>query len=116
MEGSKKIRRYAKQYASSFVYNVIYFITYFPTTNGRILLSLFLIFITAIFYLVGWKDPDWEWYAFLGALAGIDVAQFGVKRYTQRAENILNDDDVTESTDIEELSKKGQGSLSDEKG
>lgn len=61
-----------------------------PSTNARIAASLVVYFATAVRYLV-WGSPGdgWgEWLTLIGALAGLDVAQFAAKRATAKAEII----------------------------
>ena len=65
-----------------------------PTTNARILMTLFLALGTAIRYWLGGPSvgpggvilPGWtpsiEWLGFVGALGGLDVLQFHSKRTT----------------------------------
>lgn len=58
----------------------------FPTTNARVVVTLVLAIATGVRVVgMGWAPPV-EWLWFLAGLAGIDVAQFGVKRATYRAE------------------------------
>jgi hypothetical protein len=57
-----------------------------PTTNVRILTTLFCMLLTAGRYVAsqtkgGW-EPSVEWLAFLVAMAGVDAAQFLAKRTT----------------------------------
>ena len=59
-----------------------------PSTNSRIALTLVLAMGTGIRYWVSqgpepW-EPNWEWLAFLTAMAGLDVAQFTAKRKTHQ--------------------------------
>jgi hypothetical protein len=57
----------------------------FPTTNGRIVLTLLLALATGVRVIGwGWQAPT-EWLLFLGAWAGLDVAQFAAKRATYQA-------------------------------
>lgn len=53
-----------------------------PTTNARIVVTLALAVATGIRYFVGGWSPSLEWLAFLLAMAGLDVAQFTSKRFT----------------------------------
>lgn len=56
-----------------------------PSTNTRIAVTLACVALTAITYCVLWRAPSggWEaWLTFLAAMAGIDLAQFAVKRKT----------------------------------
>ena len=55
-----------------------------PTTNARIAATILLILATGVSVLVRWTAPPWEWLVFLGASAGLDVAQFASKRLTHR--------------------------------
>lgn len=67
-----------------------------PSTNFRIFITMGLVVMTTLRYLVsglgvsthGLHIDEWtptgEWLLFLTGLAGIDVAQFGVKRGTQK--------------------------------
>jgi hypothetical protein len=59
-----------------------------PTTQARILVTLFLGVGTAVRYWLadpnGWA-PSWEWLGFLSVWAGIDAAQFYGKRVTHQA-------------------------------
>jgi hypothetical protein len=54
-----------------------------PTTQARVVVTLLLCLGTAIKY---WASKDWDpaldWLAFLAAMSGLDMAQFGVKRTT----------------------------------
>jgi hypothetical protein len=54
-----------------------------PSTNTRIAVTLWLACGTGVRYWssASWQ-PSWEWLAFLTAMAGVDVAQFAVKRRT----------------------------------
>ena len=53
-----------------------------PTTNARIALSILLVGATGIVTLVRWTDPPVAWLAFLGLSLGLDIAHFGIKRFT----------------------------------
>lgn len=53
-----------------------------PTTNARIAVSLLLATATGIRVLVTWTEPPWEWLVFLGAMMGLDLAQYAAKRLT----------------------------------
>ena len=55
----------------------------FPSTNARIVTSLLLTVATGVRVLASWTSPPWEWLIFLAAMMGLDVAQFGLKRFTQ---------------------------------
>lgn len=68
----------------------------FPSTNGRIVATIFAMLGTAIRYwwsrrtctptgvcTMAW-EPSGTWLAFLATMAGIDTAQFGVKRKTHK--------------------------------
>jgi hypothetical protein len=59
----------------------------FPSTNGRIAATIFCMIGTAVRYWWTAGGPNqWEpsvtWLAFLATMAGIDTAQFRVKRKT----------------------------------
>lgn len=68
------------------------FLATLPSTNFRIFVTLFVTVATAARYLasgVGLQpggihidtwEPSWEWLLFLAAMAGIDLAQFHLKR------------------------------------
>jgi hypothetical protein len=61
----------------------------FPSTNGRIVATIIAMMGTAIRYWMEAGGPSqWEpsmvWLAFLATMAGIDTAQFNVKRKTQQ--------------------------------
>lgn len=53
-----------------------------PSTNARIFTSLVLAIATGIRVLYTWTAPPWEWLLFLGAMMGLDLAQFATKRVT----------------------------------
>jgi hypothetical protein len=53
-----------------------------PTTNTRIVVTLVLATATAIRYFLGDWMPSIEWLAFLLAMAGVDVAQYTAKRFS----------------------------------
>lgn len=58
----------------------------FPTTNARVALSLVLALATGVRVVgMGWTPPG-EWLLFLTGWAGLDVAQFGIKRATYKAD------------------------------
>lgn len=81
------------------------------TTNLKIYFTLFVILGTAVRYWITGTPPDNMWLYFLGTLAGIDTAQFYSKRATYKPElaNGKKEEDVTKTTDIQELSQqKGQ--------
>ena len=80
------------------------------TTNLRIYFTIVLAMGTAIFYWITKIAPDGQWLMFIGAIAGIDVAQFASKRYSYDAGAPSKPGDaayeeVTATTDIQELSK-----------
>ena len=54
----------------------------FPSTNGRIMLSLLLAFMTGVRVVFTNWEPPLEWLGFLTAWAGLDVLQFVQKRKT----------------------------------
>lgn len=61
----------------------------FPSTNGRIVATILCMLGTAVRYwwTSGGADqwePSVTWLAFLATMAGIDTAQFNVKRKTQQ--------------------------------
>lgn len=77
----------------AFVDNTIQRVNALNMTNGRQASSLILVQATGIVYLalaVKWAiipdtkqwTPDWLWLSFLGVLAGLDIAQFSIKRNT----------------------------------
>lgn len=78
------------------------------TTNLRIFFTLFLAGGTAIKYWFTGEVPVDAWLYFIGALAGIDTAQFASKRATYKANGTaqVQEPDVTLSTDIKELSQQ----------
>ena len=53
-----------------------------PSTNLRIFVTILLIVATCVKVLWTWTAPPLEWLGFLALSAGLDVAQFGVKRST----------------------------------
>lgn len=57
----------------------------FPSTNARIVTSLVMALATCgrLLASTDW-NPSMEWLGFLIIWAGLDVAQFGVKRATQQ--------------------------------
>lgn len=56
-----------------------------PTTQIRVLVTLVVVLATATRYLSdGWVPAD-SWLVFLGAMSGLDIAQFAAKRVTHRA-------------------------------
>lgn len=59
-------------------------IAQFPSTNGRIVVSILLLVATGVRVLASWTAPPTEWLVFLTACLGIDVAQFGIKRWTHQ--------------------------------
>jgi hypothetical protein len=79
------------------------------TTNLRIFITIVLAVGTGFDYWI-WNDaPDPQWLIFLGALAGIDVAQFASKRATdsrRHAPNNVEPKEVTQSTDVQEISQE----------
>ena len=81
------------------------------TTNLRIYFTIILALGTAIDYWASGVAPTGTWLAFIGAIAGIDVAQFASKRATHMAEMPAKPGDVEKeeeglvSTDIQELSQ-----------
>lgn len=61
-----------------------------PSTNTRIAVTLACVVLTAVTYCIAWEAPvsGWEaWLTFLGAMAGLDVAQFLAKRKTDNGTN-----------------------------
>jgi hypothetical protein len=53
-----------------------------PSTNVRIAASILMALATGVRVVaLGW-EPSYEWLGFLVLWAGLDVAQFGVKRTT----------------------------------
>lgn len=59
-----------------------------PSTNLRQVVTMIVFLSTAAKYLItaGWT-PSGEWLTFLVAMAGVDVAQFGIKRKTHQNGN-----------------------------
>ncbi len=58
----------------------------FPTTTFRILVSSLVYLGTSVAVLVFQRTPPEPFYWFVLLWAGIDVAQFGLKRFTYRKE------------------------------
>lgn len=56
----------------------------FPTTQALSFLAMLLIFVMAVVSIVKWDSPPEGLALFLGGLAGVSVAQFAVKRRTDR--------------------------------
>ena len=66
------------------------FLATLPSTNFRIFVTMFFVACTTARYILsgaaigGWHFDQWqpagEWLLFLAALAGLDLAQFHVKR------------------------------------
>jgi hypothetical protein len=64
-----------------------------PSTNARIAATIFCMLGTAFRYWwtaggPGQWEPSYEWLAFLAVMAGIDTAQFNVKRKTQHVPEV----------------------------
>jgi uncharacterized protein (DUF1501 family) len=65
----------------------------FPSTNGRIVSTLGIVYLTALRYLASgtqvgaWSVTAWtpseSWLLFLAGMSGLDLAQFYAKRKTQ---------------------------------
>jgi hypothetical protein len=55
-----------------------------PSTNFRIFVTMMVVVGTAVDYWIS-GDVSGEWLIFLGSMAGIDVAAFGIKRKTYEA-------------------------------
>lgn len=58
----------------------------FPSTNGRIVSTILVMWATATRYLlsgifgIGSWNPSYEWLVFLAVTMGIDAAQYSAKR------------------------------------
>jgi hypothetical protein len=66
---------------------IIDWLSRLPSTNARIAATIFCMMGTAFRYWwtaggPGQWQPSYEWLAFLAVMAGIDTAQFNVKRKT----------------------------------
>ena len=63
--------------------HLFYLIGTLPTTNMRIIVTLYIAVRTSEHYM---RNPSWvpsiEWLGFILALAGVDVAQWTLKRKT----------------------------------
>lgn len=55
-----------------------------PATNVRIVVTLAVFVATGIYSGFGQRPIDGEWLVFLGAMAGVDFAQFAAKRLTYK--------------------------------
>lgn len=72
-----------------------------PTTKLRIVVSIGLTVWTAYHVLeMNWM-PNWEWLVFLAANGGIDLVQYSQNKRSRTNE----DNEVTTTTDISELTK-----------
>lgn len=61
----------------------LYILNSFSTTNLRVYVTLFMVIATG-FNLFFTGKVDANWLIFLGAMAGIDTAQFTAKRFSHR--------------------------------
>lgn len=61
-----------------------------PSTNARIFTSLLMFVATGVEVLYRWTAPPAEWLIFLGAMMGLDLAQFATKRVTASKNGQVN--------------------------